>query len=152
MAIEYQRFADRWFKFCVRVPLDPVSALNLWWNSGSSFCFGLNDAIPVAFWAFSCFRCIQSLWFASFVWSPLLTLLWAKIVIFVGYLMDGWRIFVGALFESSTAYKELSSKKCRISAKVSSKKCDNCLFLSSKKCDYLLQCKLFFFINLSYNK
>lgn len=29
-AIEYQRFADRWFKCCVRVILDPVSALNLW--------------------------------------------------------------------------------------------------------------------------
>ena len=48
-AIEYQRFADRWFKSCVRVALDPVSALNLWWNSGSSFGFVLNDAIPVAF-------------------------------------------------------------------------------------------------------
>ena len=47
-AIEYQRFADRWFKCCVRVALDPVSALNSWWNSGSSFGFGLNDAIPVA--------------------------------------------------------------------------------------------------------
>ncbi|WP_368333711.1 hypothetical protein [Phocaeicola massiliensis] len=52
MAVEYQRFADRWFKFCVRVVLDPVSALNLWWNSGSSFCFGLNDAIPLLFCAF----------------------------------------------------------------------------------------------------
>lgn len=31
-------------------------------------------------------------------------------------------------------WKELSSKKCRISAKVSSKKCDGCWFLSSKKC------------------
>lgn len=48
-AIEYQRFAVRWFKCCVRVTLDPVSALNSWWNSGSSFGFGLNAAIPVAF-------------------------------------------------------------------------------------------------------
>lgn len=36
-AVEYQRLADRWFKFRVRVTLDPVSALNSWWNSGSSF-------------------------------------------------------------------------------------------------------------------
>lgn len=36
-AVEYQCFADRWFKCCVRVALDPVSALNSWWNSGSSF-------------------------------------------------------------------------------------------------------------------
>lgn len=36
-AVEYQRFVDRWFKCCVRVALDSVSALNLWWNSGSSF-------------------------------------------------------------------------------------------------------------------
>ncbi len=36
-AVEYQHFADRWFKCCVRVALDPVSALNSWWNSGSSF-------------------------------------------------------------------------------------------------------------------
>ena len=36
-AVEYQHFADRWFKCCVRVVLDPVSALNSWWNSGSSF-------------------------------------------------------------------------------------------------------------------
>lgn len=36
-AIEYQRFAVRWFKCCVRVALDLVSALNSWWNSGSSF-------------------------------------------------------------------------------------------------------------------
>ena len=36
-AIKYQRFAVRWFKSCFRVALDPVSALNLWWNSGSSF-------------------------------------------------------------------------------------------------------------------
>ena len=28
-AIEYQRFADRWFKSCVRVALDSFSALNL---------------------------------------------------------------------------------------------------------------------------
>ena len=48
-AVEYQRFADRWFKFRVRVPLDPFSALNSWWNSGSSFGFVLNDVIPVAF-------------------------------------------------------------------------------------------------------
>ena len=59
---------------------------------------------------------------------------------------------MGVLFESSTAYKALSSKKCRISAKVSSKKCGDCCFLSSKKCDWLLQSGLFFFINLSYNK
>lgn len=72
---------------------------------------------------------------------PLLTLLEAKIAIFVGYLMDGWWIFLGALFESSTVYKELSSKKC-----------DDCRFLSSKKCNRLLQSGLFFFINLSYNK
>ena len=51
-AVEYQRFADRCFKSCVRVTLDPVSALNSWWNSGSSFGFGLNDAIPVLFRAF----------------------------------------------------------------------------------------------------
>ena len=25
-AVEYQRFVDRWFKFCVRLTLDPVSA------------------------------------------------------------------------------------------------------------------------------
>ena len=54
-AIKYQRFAVRWFKCCVRLALDPVSALNSWWNSGSSFGFVLNDAIPVAFCAFSCF-------------------------------------------------------------------------------------------------
>lgn len=36
-AIEYQRFADRWFKLHIRLALDPVSALNSWWNSGSSF-------------------------------------------------------------------------------------------------------------------
>lgn len=43
-AVEYQRLADRWFKFRVRVTLDPVSALNSWWNSGSSFglSFGLS--------------------------------------------------------------------------------------------------------------
>ena len=51
-AVEYQRFADRWFKCCGRVALDSVSALNLWWDSGSSFGFGLNDAIPVLFRAF----------------------------------------------------------------------------------------------------
>lgn len=28
-AVEYQRFVDRWFKCCVRVALDSVSALNL---------------------------------------------------------------------------------------------------------------------------
>ena len=40
-AVEYQRFAVRWFKCCVRVALDSVSALNLWWNSGSSFGLAL---------------------------------------------------------------------------------------------------------------
>ena len=70
-----------------------------------------------------CFPCMKSL---------LLTWLWAKIAIFVGYLMGGWWIFVAVLFESNIVYKALSSKKCRISAKV-----------SSKKCDYLLQWKYF---------
>ena len=55
-AIEYQRFADRWFKCCVRVTLDPVSALNSWWNSGSSFYLSLNDTIPVAFEHFRTFN------------------------------------------------------------------------------------------------
>ena len=99
-----------------RVALDLVSALNSWWNSGSSFglsFFKLRTLLFRCFFVhFSCFWCIQSPCFASFVWSPLLTLLWAKIAIFVGYLMGGWWIFVAVLFESSTVYKALSSKKC----------------------------------------
>ena len=69
-AIKYQRFAVRWFKCCVRLALDPVSALNLWWNSGSSFglsFFNFERYYSVFFRAFSCFRCIQSPCFADFV-------------------------------------------------------------------------------------
>ena len=81
-AVEYQRLADRWFKFRVRVTLDPVSALNSWWNSGSSFglawmllfrCFFVLLMYPKSLF---CFPCMKSL---------LLTWLWAKIAIFVGY-------------------------------------------------------------------
>lgn len=94
-AVEYQRFADRWFKCCIHVPLDPVSALNLWWNSGSSFGFGLNDAIPVAF---SCFRCIQSPCFASFVWSPFADLVVSKDSD-ICWIFDGWvKDFCGCTF------------------------------------------------------
>ena len=103
-AVEYQRFADRWFKCCVRVALDPVSALNSWWNSGSSFCFGLNDAIPVAFWAFSYFRCIQSPCFASFVWSPFADLVVSKDSD-ICWIFDGW------MMDFCWVCKELSSKK-----------------------------------------
>ena len=65
-AVEYQCFADRWFKSCVRVTLDPFSALNSWWNSGSSFGFVLNDAIPCFFVllmypkSLFCFLCMKS--------------------------------------------------------------------------------------------
>ena len=65
-AVEYQCFADRWFKPCVRVTLDPVSALNSWWNSGSSFGFVLNAAIPCFFVlsmypkSLFCFPCMKS--------------------------------------------------------------------------------------------
>ena len=128
-AVEYQRFADRWFKCCVRVALDPVSALNSWWNSGSSFCFGLNDAIPVAFWAFSCFWCIQSPRFASFVWSSFADFVVSKD-------SDICWIFDGFFW----VYKDLSSKKCSFKAKV-----------SSKMCDWPLKSWLFFFIKLSCN-
>lgn len=81
-AVEYQCFADRWFKSCVRVTLDPVSALNSWWNSGSSFGFVLNDAIP-------CFWCIQSPCFASFVWSPFADLVVSKDSD-ICWIFDGW--------------------------------------------------------------
>ena len=65
-AIKYQRFAVRWFKCCVRLALDPVSALNSWWNSGSSFGFVLNAAIPCFFVllmypkSLFCFPCMKS--------------------------------------------------------------------------------------------
>ena len=52
----------------------------------------------------------------------------------------GEGLLLGAFFDSGTMYKVLSSKKCRILAKV-----------SSKKCNRLLQSRLIFFINLSYN-
>ena len=98
-----------------------------WWCYSS--CFFVLSMYPKSLFCLLCMKFF------------LLTLLWAKIAIFVGYLMDGWRIFVSVLFESSTVYKALSSKKCRISTKV-----------SSKRCNQLLQSKLFFFINISYNK
>ena len=66
-AVEYQLFADRWFKCCVRLTLDLVSALNSWWNSGSSFGLSFFKLRTLLFGAFSCFYCIQSSWFASLV-------------------------------------------------------------------------------------
>ncbi len=101
-AVEYQRFADRWFKCCVRVPLDPVSALNLWWNSDSSFGFGLNAAIPVLFRAFDVSKVPVLL--------PLYEVLIADLV--VSKDSDFCWIFDGRMMDFCWVCKELSSKKC----------------------------------------
>ena len=104
-----------------RVALDLVSALNSWWNSGSSFYLSLNDTIPVAFEHFRTFNVSKVP-----VLLPLYEVLFADFV--VSKDSDICWIFDGRMMDFCWVCKELSSKKCRISAKV-----------SSKKCDYLLQ-------------
>lgn len=50
------------------------------------------------FWAFSCFRCIQSSWFASLVWSPFADLVVNKDSDFC-WIFDGWmKVFCWVYF------------------------------------------------------
>ena len=85
---------------------------------------------PMLFGTISCFRCIQSPCFVSFLWSPFADFVVSKD-------SDICWIFDGFFW----VYKDLSSKKCSFKAKV-----------SSKMCDWPLKSWLFFFIKLSCNK
>ena len=97
-AVEYQHFADRWFKCCSVWPLTwfrrwirgGIVVQVLAWVSSTS-----NAAIRCFFELICAFDISQVPSLLLLYEVLLLTWLWAKIAIFVGYLMSGWRIFVG---------------------------------------------------------
>ena len=97
-AVEYQRFADRWFKYSVRVTLDPVSTLNSWWNSGSSFglsFFNFERCYSVLFRAFDVSKVpvllpLYEVLFADFIVSKDSDICW---------IFDGWmKVFCEGTF------------------------------------------------------